>query len=140
MPKIINGVTCRTREESLKHIIKQAKAGKIGPKGSEWSSGSCHYKYLSGNHCAVGCLFSANQLKDIERRDFNSTSIAMVAQEIGQKNIEAVTGMTVRELVKLQRLHDLAVERCPGLGSVRTSIGKAVIDYCEKELAELANV
>ena len=139
MPKIINGVTCRTREESLKHIIKQAKAGKIGPKANDQHGfDSCAYQYPSGNHCAVGCLFSAKQIKDIKIRQANGLSISYLASRsaIGKRNIEAVTGMSLTELKSLQSIHDRSLESSGGVQLARAKL----IDYCEKELAELANV
>ena len=139
MPKIINGVTCRTRKESLKHIIKQAKAGKIGPKdGDKIGFENCSYVYPSGNNCGVGCLFSAKQLKDIKARGCNGMAINYLAgsYNVGKKNIEAVTGMAVKELKHIQHIHDSAVDSTGGVQLARIRL----IEYCEKELAELANV
>jgi hypothetical protein len=134
MATIINGVKCRTREESLRHIIKQAKAGKIGPNNeSDASSASnCMYEYRSGNNCAVGCLLSKEQLKDLKRQSLNEMSIFYVAatNSIGLKNVETVTGMKLPELRKIQMIHDQALERSGGVQMARNKL----IEYCEKEL------
>ena len=105
--KFINGVACRTKRESLLHIIAQAEAGTISAKDKRDARfGQCAYVYPSGNNCAVGSLFSKEQLKDIERLELNEMSIDYVADKIGEKNIEAVTGMTMFELESLQKTHD----------------------------------
>lgn len=111
MPHIINGVSCRSKIESLQHIIDQAKKRKIGPnvrKGDP--STSCYYQYPSGNNCAIGSLFSEAQLKQInngdEWTDHNEESIKGLAQYFGRKNVETVTGMEIGELEILQNTHD----------------------------------
>lgn len=116
MPTIINGVTCRTREESLRHIISQASKGKIGPKitskgkihskDSRTSELLCRYEYASGNNCAIGSLFSPQQLRQIKKDGKNDTSVSALKSAYGQKNLEAVTGLTFKELDKLQSKHD----------------------------------
>ena len=135
MPKTINGVKCRTREESLKHIIKRAKANKIGPNVTDCNASfdNCQYQYPSGNNCAVGSLFSKAQLKNIQERNLNSMSIGYATTAIGLKNIQTVTGMTLKELQKLQTIHDKVLE-VKGVAEAR----KKVIEYCQKELEELA--
>jgi len=138
VPKIINGVTCRTREESLKHIIKQANKGKIGAAHAKDGGfgGSCLYEYPSGNHCAVGCLLSKKQLKDLQRRELMEMSIGHVSKYVGAVNLEAVTGMTLEELEKLQRVHDKAMSESP-----LTQAGIDVANYCKEQLKNLkANV
>jgi hypothetical protein len=111
MPTIINGVACRSKIESLKHIISQAKKGKIGPNAEKGDHrGACQYTYASGNHCAVGSLFSEAQLKLIDQEDENESDVEAVASVFGEKNIEAVTGMTVQELRALQKVHDDAFQ------------------------------
>lgn len=128
MPHIINGVECRNREESLRHIIKQAKAEKIGPKVGKDSTGSCQYHYPSGNNCAVGSLFSDNQIAYIKRFGMNDTRITLVATNVGADNIKTVTGMAITELQCIQSIHDQAVSS--GAEKAR----QKVIAYCEKEL------
>lgn len=136
MSKIINGITCRTREESLKHILDQARKSKIGPSAADGKSNNCQYVYPSGNHCAVGCLLDDKQLKDIERRELNEMSIWKVGQTIGEINLTTVTGMTFLELKKLQNLHDTKLGQ-KGPAQAR----KAIMDYCKEELKNLqANV
>lgn len=134
MPHIINGVQCRTREESLKHIIEQAKLGKIGPKSAtESGRNPCLYQYPSGNHCALGSLFSDKQIRDIKHRGLNESSVAIVACDVGQANVEAVTGMKFQELLQLQKLHDRAVESSGGFQRARIK----VIEYCQDQLMAL---
>lgn len=107
MPHIINGVQCRTKVESLKHIISQAEKGKIGPDATKGDHrGACQYTYPSGNHCAIGSLFSEAQLKLIDKEDENESDITVIADAFGKQNVEAVTGMTVSELKTLQSVHD----------------------------------
>lgn len=111
MPHIINGVQCRTKIESLQHIINEAKKGKIGPNPEKDDPvHSCFYAYPSGNHCAVGCLFSEAQLKVIDQEDENESNVEALASTFGKKNIEAVTGMTIEELEALQKIHDGAMQ------------------------------
>jgi len=116
MPQIINGVSCRSKIESLQHIIEQAKKGTIGPNVSKGDPiGSCFYQYPSGNNCAVGSLFSQAQLKQINNTDdswhsYNEESIAGLALRFGKKNVETVTGMSVPELTRLQHTHDEALQ------------------------------
>ena len=111
MPHIINGVSCRSKIESLQHIIDQAKKGKVGPNLSKNDPSTlCYYQYPSGNKCAIGCLFSEAQLKQInngdEWTDHNEEGIKGLAQYFGRKNVETVTGMEIKELEILQNTHD----------------------------------
>lgn len=70
------------------------------------SGGACVYS--SGTRrCAVGFMFSPEQLADIKRRGLNeNTSIDTMASVIGEDNIEQVTGFTMDELEELQDEHD----------------------------------
>jgi hypothetical protein len=115
MPQIINGVSCRSKIESLQHIIDQAKKGTIGPNVSKGDKLDCLYQYPSGNNCAVGSLFSEVQLKAINCstdrwESHNEESVEALARIFGKDNIEIVTGMTIAELVTIQRVHDKALE------------------------------
>jgi hypothetical protein len=131
--KIINGVECRTREESLRHIIKRAKLKKIGPKTEAEAAGAyCCYLYESGNNCAVGSLFSPKQLEEIDAKAFNELSIGYLATEVGKRNIEEVTGMTLKELELLQKIHDDTLQN-----HTPQAARDGVRIYCEKELAKL---
>lgn len=132
MPKIINGVTCRTRKESLMHIMDQARKGKIGPTEKD-DQYDCSYRYPSGNCCAVGSLFSKQQLKDIKDRNLNDTKVFLLASRVGESNITTVTGMTVRELDNIQRIHDTRTQSTGGAQKARIKL----IEYCERELQEL---
>ena len=70
------------------------------------SGGACAYS--SGTRrCAVGFMFSPEQLADIKRRDLNeNTGIDTLVSAIGENNIEQVTGFTMDELKELQDEHD----------------------------------
>lgn len=133
MPHIINGVKCRTRDESLKHIIKQAKAEKIGPNGTapDWTH-RCQYSYPSGNNCAIGALFSKRQLKHIEKNGMNGMSIGAVVTFVGKRNIEAVTGMELDELKVIQKIHDDTLQNHNAQAA-----RKGVLRYCEMQLEKL---
>ena len=136
MPHITNGIECRTAKESLKYLIKQAKAGKIGPTDkpcdADWQH-SCAYIYPSGNHCAIGALFSKAQLDFIEAGGDMETSIKhLTACRIGERNVEAVTGLPVNTLQSLQTTHDRALgNRGP------EAARNAVIYFAEKMLQQL---
>lgn len=140
MPHIINGVQCRTKIESLKHIIYQARAGKIGPKFNKGDKPNCNYQYPSGNHCAVGCLFSEAQLKLITQEDefqssMNEEHIGSLAAAFGKKNIEAVTGMTVEELTAIQKAHD---NELTSFGTQKERLEKAIEAVVSKAKTMLA--
>lgn len=136
MPHITNGIECRTAKESLQFVIEQAKAGKIGPTDqpcdADWQH-TCAYIYPSGNHCAVGALFSKAQVEFIETGGNGETSIKYLAKiSIGERNVEAVTGLPVNTLQSLQTTHDRALGN-HGPDAAR----KAVIDFAEKMLQKL---
>lgn len=139
MPHIINGVQCRTKIESLKHIIEQANLGNIGPNVAKGDcQAACQYTYESGNHCAVGSLFSEAQLKLIDEGNENNSNIQVIAETFGKNNVEAVTGMTVNELRTLQSVHD---EAFGSMGLHRDEAIKKVVDKAqsmlEKALAQV---
>lgn len=136
MTYLVNGVECRTREESLRHIIRQAKLKRIGPKTErEGALGQCQYRYASGNNCAVGSLFSKAQLKDIQAKHANDSGIDWLARrEIGVRNIETVTGMKIEELTILQQIHDDTLQN-----HSPQAARDGVRIYCEKQLEKLQN-
>ena len=140
MPHIINGVSCRSKIESLQHIIDQAKKGKVGPNISRKDpSTSCYYQYPSGNNCAIGCLFSKAQLKQInngdEWTDHNEESIKGLAQYFGRKNVETVTGMEISELEILQNTHDRELQAYSSNDKERVKNARqAVIDKANEML------
>lgn len=122
--KVIAGVKCRSAIESLEHIIKRAKAGKIGPtKKDRDEYKHCAYKYPSGNNCAVGCLFSKDQLKDICNKNVNGNGVVSLARVIGAHNLETVTGMDIPSLLLLQKAHDDVVNE--GKKPTKTVIAQA---------------
>lgn len=132
MPTIVNGVECRTREESLKRIVAQINAGKVGPRPEEMPKHSCEYRYPSGNHCAIGCLLSAEQLDYIAGHELNEMTASYAAKWIGKSNLETVTGMQMVELSTIQKIHDTNMEST----GATAAIG-AVKAYCEQELKKL---
>jgi len=130
--QIINGVECRTREESLRHIIQQANLKKIGPK-REGEDGGCEYLYASGNNCAVGSLFSKTQLKSIDEAGYNESAIDYVAKDfLGKRNVETVTGMKVSELKMIQEIHDNTLQN-----HSPQAARDGVRIYCEQQLEKL---
>lgn len=88
--------------EQYRKLQELALKGKLGASSSD---GSCVYEF-KGSFCAVGALFNKAQHKDLKARDLNAKGISFVAHQIGKKNLEAVTGLSLNELVKLQGLHD----------------------------------
>lgn len=132
MTYLVNGIECRTREESLKHIVQQAKLKKIGPKTEREACG-CEYEYPSGNNCAVGSLFSKAQLKSIDEAAQNEVSIDYLAKDfIGRRNIETVTGMKLKELQIIQQIHDGTLQNH---GPQQARDGVRI--YCEQQLEKL---
>lgn len=129
--QIINGVKCRTRIESLNHIISQAKKAKIGinmDKGDKHDL--CQYEFNSGNNCGVGSLFDKKQLNWLKKQELNESSITYVAQGfVGKKNIETVTGMKLKELAHIQHIHDMAKDGQEA--RIKLTI------YCNAQLAKL---
>lgn len=96
----------RTKLESLKHIKKSLDKGRLGAN----VNGRCLYRNdIRTKFCGVGCLFSEEQLDDIETRGLNAQSIRIVIDEIGEDNIREVTGMSISELSKIQMIHDECV-------------------------------
>ena len=132
MTYLVNGIECRTRQESLIHIAQQAKLKKIGPK-NEHEHGFCEYRYASGNNCAVGALFSKAQLDQIDAWGCTSTSINQLALvNIGKRNVETITGMKLKELEIIQKIHDDTLQ---SHGAQEARDGVRI--YCEKELEKL---
>ena len=88
--------------EQYKRLLDAALNNKLGAM----SGGAC--AYLSGTRrCAVGFMFSPEQLADIKKRDLNeNTSVRQLGKVIGENNIEQVTGFTMDELEELQDQHD----------------------------------
>ena len=96
-----------TMLESLTKILDLAKAKRLGHNQNS-KFGNCSYLYKTGRTCAVGELFSKEQLQWIMDRELNEVSIYTLAfdSSIGQQNIEFVTGMSLAQLAHLQDVHD----------------------------------
>jgi len=95
-------VTKQTRLAAYKKIMTAIKAGVVRP--SKMQSG-CKYR-KGARRCGVGALFSDAQLQDLQARGLNHRVIRNVAEVIGVKNIEYVTGMSLAELHAVQNKHD----------------------------------
>ena len=94
----------RTRLQAYKHVLAMFKAKRLGAYSSK--DRSCAYR-LDERRCAVGCFFTEAQLDDITERRLNiKAGVSQLAAIIGQKNIEHVTGLTLKELIDLQSYHD----------------------------------
>lgn len=125
----VNEFVGPTREQSLKKILAYAKNPKT-------RFASRYYTNGSGNHCAVGTLFSKEQIQDIISRRLNGADIEELAftvsgtdkTRIGKKNIEAVTGLTLRELTIIQRAND----HCISSDAQKESVKKAVMSLLKK--------
>lgn len=91
---------------AYQHVLAMYKAKKLGA----FSSGGCVYRDRN-RRCAVGCFFNDAQLDDISKQRLNSsTSVSVLADRIGKKNIERVTGLDVATLMDLQLEHDNACD------------------------------
>jgi hypothetical protein len=100
----MHGIDSPSKLSQYKKLLRRFNKGLLGAMNDD---GDCIYK--SGKQtCVVGALFNAAQLKDIQKRDLNNDRIGLVASDIGQKNIEAVTGFTIEELEQMQTMHDAA--------------------------------
>lgn len=112
-----------TREQSLKKILAYAK----NPK-TRFASG--YYTNGSGDYCAVGTLFSKEQIRDIISRRLNDSNIQELAYmlsgtdktRIGKKNIEAVTGLSLQELKVIQRANDCCISNEARKESVKEAV------------------
>lgn len=100
----------RTQKQAYKHVLAEFNASRLGAM----KDGSCVYEYRAKGYppirCGVGCLFSPAQISEIKKAKMNGRGINRLAEEFGQENIEAATGLTMSELFDLQRRHDDAYE------------------------------
>lgn len=76
----------RTRKESLELIIKAAKKGRL--IGGSFSEKGCY--------CAIGCLLTAKQRKDLREKCI--TSDTELIDYAGAKNIKVLTSFSVDEV------------------------------------------
>lgn len=104
----------RTPLQAYQHVLVALEEGRLGAM----VGGSCVYRSIGdrddgGNrYCSVGCLFSEAQLDDISRRGLNMGAIVeWLGNEIGVKNIETVTGLSIDALTTMQVQHDCDGER-----------------------------
>lgn len=97
----MHGYPSPSKLDQYRKLREKALQGKLGAE----SDTGCVYSRGTRN-CGVGALFSQAQIKDIKARSLNNVPVSTLADEIGKKNLEAVTGFTLMELTKLQRFHD----------------------------------
>jgi len=97
MPKVTIENAPKTLKESLKRAVAFLE---LKPKGENL------YQDCEGNPCLLGSYFTSEQLKWIRMKNLNKTQITSVYREIGEKNLTAMTGMTVDQCTVLQQLYD----------------------------------
>lgn len=103
----------RTRKQALSHILSELVGGRLGamaaPKGEPWNTGCAYEAVKDGvvTHCGVGCLFNDAQIRSIKARGLNSEDVWGLRDNLGQDNLETVTGLCMDELDELQSLHDM---------------------------------
>lgn len=95
----------RTRKQAFTHMLTAYNAGTLGASKQMAYGDTCMYQ-VGTSTCIVGSLFNQEQLNSLKRRKLNAEPISIVAERIGVKNIEFVTGLELYELKKLQGLHD----------------------------------
>jgi hypothetical protein len=94
----------RTAKQALNHVYDECQAGRLRAKRA--NGYGCLYE-SARRHCSVGCLFSPLQIQDIKRRRLNDRSIGVLAELIGDRNIETQTGLPLSILEHMQGVHDL---------------------------------
>lgn len=102
----------RTRKDAINHIIAQLDAGNLGAVNN---LSACSYSLKKSDgeyrYCAVGCLFNKVQLDDIALKGLNSVNIGVLAEHIGRKNVEYVTGLSLEDAKRIQKEHDYWVSK-----------------------------
>lgn len=108
-------MTQRTKLQAYTDVLNAFRAGIVSP---EEMGIVCMYRSTGDNgreiRCGVGALFNKKQLDNITARGLLDTDIEEVAFDIGQRNIEYVTGLSLEELLELQHLHDMCASGYPG--------------------------
>jgi putative SOS response-associated peptidase YedK len=99
----MHGYPSPSKLDQYRKLKEKALKGKLGAE----STHGCKYE-AEGRNCAVGALFTTAQLNDIEERGMNAYGVGGLACYVGKKNLEAVTGFTLRELAEMQCMHDRA--------------------------------
>ena len=97
----MHGYNSPSKLDQYRKLKRKALAGKLGARSQQ----GCVYAH-GGRNCAIGALFTQAQIKDIKECGLNHFSIQCVSETIGRKNLEAVTGFTLKELTVMQHLHD----------------------------------
>lgn len=108
----MNGFTKPTRQETYKKLIQAIKDDKVMPLKSDISKSgdTCMYQYPSGRRCAVGALFSDEQIAWLKRYSYLSNSVSnLKIYGPGKDNLEFVTGLSYYELCELQDAHDTLI-------------------------------
>jgi hypothetical protein len=93
----------RTKQEALQHILAELDAGRLGAQNEY---GGCVYESKDGKHCGVGCLFTPEQHAWIKQRKLGHLGVGSLSEFVGRNNLFHMTGMSVEELRRIQRLHD----------------------------------
>lgn len=86
--------------EAYERLLKAFTHGELQPLGN------CQYSDSAWRPCAVGYFFTPEQRADIKKRGINDITIDNVRRSVGTENIEAMTGMTLDQCVKIQRRFD----------------------------------
>jgi len=94
----------RTQKEALLHIQHRLAEGTLGAVNHQ---NECMYRSGDKN-CAIGCLFTPEQLDWIELYDMNEgTGVEELKDFIGMKNMLHVSGgLSINELSDIQEAHD----------------------------------
>lgn len=78
--------------------------------GWDFDSGSCNYLTPEGGKCAVGCLFSDEELKLILDTDRNRNDLPTLFKFLGKENFPSLQGISEEFLKEIQLCHDAAAE------------------------------
>jgi len=94
-----------TKDEALKKILEQSKAGLLGALHPEVG---CVYRQ-GQKHCAIGCLLTEQQLDEIEQDGNDGFS----ALELYKYSFARELGLTDRQMSAVQNWHDHAYQALP---------------------------
>jgi len=97
----MNQVTIENAPKTLKESLERAVVFlKLKPKGDSL------YQNFDGNPCLIGSYFTPEQLKWIRMKNMNKEPITSLYCEVGEKNLTAMTSMTLDQCTVLQQLYD----------------------------------
>ncbi len=126
-------MTFPTKKQTLQRMLDAYNAGTLGALKHVYAGGLGSYNtcvYSKGKRtCIVGSIFSPAQLAYIKRRRLmNEYGVYELAEHIGKKNIESVSGMSLRSLNTLQRHHDASDIKMVQAGTPGTPLYKALLN------------